>query len=168
MDTPRSKLSLAWRARDREGNMKILMTLLSVALLAACTAKAPEGSFTPNESGVIVTPAAGAAKRVRLQVRADGIIRVTAVADETADAPESLMVVATGAAPTEFNVSEVGGDVLLKTARLIAHVSLATGAVTFTDANGKPLLEEAPARTIGGSVSQRFNPGTDEAFYGMG
>ena len=148
--------------------MKFLSTLLSVVLLSACTAKAPEGTFTQNEIGVIVTPAAGPAKRVRLQVRGEGIVRVTAVADEKANAPESLMVVAAGAAAPEFKVTKVGGDVLLTTKQLIAHVSLATGAVTFTDADGKPRLEEAPTRMIGLGVSQRFNPGTDEAFYGMG
>jgi alpha-D-xyloside xylohydrolase len=148
--------------------MKILTTLLSVALLCACTAKAPEGTFTQNELGVIVTPATGTAKRVRLQVRSDGIVRVTAVADEKADAPESLMVVAANAAAPEFKVTRAGGDVLLTTKQLIAHVALANGAVTFTDPDGKPLLEESPTRTIGGGVSQRFNPGSDEAFYGMG
>src|SRR5262249_40687940 len=35
-------------------------------------------------------------------------------------------------------------------------------------AAGRTLLEEAPARLLGKGVSQRFNPGTDEAFYGMG
>jgi alpha-D-xyloside xylohydrolase len=148
--------------------MKFLTTLFSAALLAACTAKAPEGTFTENELGVIVTPAAGAAKRVRLQVRGEGIVRVTAVADEKTDAPESVMVIAPTAAAPQFKVTKVGGDVLLTTRRIIAHVSLANGAVTFTDPDGKPLLEEAPARTIGPGVSQRFNPNTDEAFFGMG
>jgi alpha-D-xyloside xylohydrolase len=148
--------------------MKFLTTLLSVTLLVACAAKAPEGAFVQNELGVIVTPASGVAKRVRLQVRGDGIIRVTAVADEKTDAPESLMVVAANGPAPEFKVSRVGGDVLLSTKRVVAHVTLANGAVTFTDADGKPLLEEAPTRLIGGGVSQRFNPGTDEAFYGMG
>jgi hypothetical protein len=46
--------------------MKILTGLLGVLLLAACTQKTPEGSFTQNEAGVIVTPASGSAKRVRL------------------------------------------------------------------------------------------------------
>ncbi|HET9865231.1 MAG TPA: TIM-barrel domain-containing protein, partial [Steroidobacteraceae bacterium] len=56
----------------------------------------------------------------------------------------------------------------LSTAALVAHVSLRNGAVRFTDPAGKALLEEVPSRVFTGGVSQRFNPGTDEAFYGLG
>jgi alpha-D-xyloside xylohydrolase len=148
--------------------MKFLTTLLSVVLLAACTNQAPEGTYTQDELGVIVTPATGGAKRVRLQVRADGIVRVTAAADEKAEAPASLMVVAPAGAPAQFKVMKVGGEVQLATGKVIAHVSLANGVVKFTDAAGKTLLEETSARVFGPGVSQRFNPGTDEAFFGMG
>jgi len=57
--------------------MKILARLLCVALLAGCAEKTPEGSFVQDATGVVVTPAAGDAKRVRLEVRADRIVRVT-------------------------------------------------------------------------------------------
>jgi len=49
--------------------MKILARLLCVALLSGCAGKAPEGSFVQNANGVVVTPAAGDAKSVRLEVR---------------------------------------------------------------------------------------------------
>jgi alpha-D-xyloside xylohydrolase len=148
--------------------MKFLTTLSSIVLLAACTAKAPEGTFTQNENGVIVTPATGVAKRVRLEVRGEGIVRVTAVADEKIDAPQSFMVVAASGAKPEFKVTKVDDDVQVATKQIIAHVSLASGSVKFTDTAGKTLLEETAARVIGAGVSQRFNPGTDEAFFGMG
>jgi len=61
--------------------MKILTGLLSVLVLVACAQKAPEGTFVQNEAGVVVTPATGSAKRVRLEVRGDHIVRVTAVAE---------------------------------------------------------------------------------------
>ena len=73
--------------------MKFLTGLLCAALLAGCGAKAPEGSFVQDESGVVVTPAAGNARRVRLEVRSDHIVRVTAVADENLELPASLMVI---------------------------------------------------------------------------
>ena len=148
--------------------MKLLTTLLSVVLFSACTAKTPEGTYTQNELGVIVTPASGTAKRVRLEVKAAGIVRVTAVADEKTDAPASIMVLAAKGTPPEFKVTKVGDDVQLTTQQVVAHVSLKTGAVKFTDLAGKSLLEETPTRVIGAGVSQRFNPGTDEAFFGMG
>ena len=148
--------------------MKILTGLLSVLLLAACTQKTPEGSFTQSETGVIVSPASGSARRVRLEVRADRIVRVTAVADENLELPASLVAIGAPAAPVSFKVERNGDDLALTTSRMVAHVSLANGAVRFTDAAGKNLLEETPARVLDQGVSQRFNPSSDEAFYGMG
>ena len=39
--------------------MKIPASLMCCALLAACGAKAPEGSFVQSETGVVVTPGRG-------------------------------------------------------------------------------------------------------------
>jgi alpha-D-xyloside xylohydrolase len=148
--------------------MKILARLVCVALLVGCANKHPEGSFVQDATGVVVTPASGDAKRVRLEVRSDRIVRVTAVADENLDLPASLMVIpSTGAAPT-FKVEKKDGDLTVATAAVVAHVSLLDGAVRFTDTSGKVLLEETPARVLAGGISQRFNPGSDEAFYGLG
>ncbi len=148
--------------------MKILARLLCVALLSGCAGKAPEGSFVQDATGVVVTPAAGDAKRVRLEVRSDRIIRVTAVADENLQLPASLMVLPAANASPSFNVEKKEGDLTVSTAAVVAHVSLANGAVRFTDAAGKALLDETQSRKLGSGVTQRFNPGTDEAFYGMG
>ena len=57
--------------------MKILTRWMCVVVLAGCAAEAPEGSFVQSETGVVVTPAEGESRRVRLEVRADRIIRVT-------------------------------------------------------------------------------------------
>ncbi|HET9473208.1 MAG TPA: hypothetical protein VFO82_04905, partial [Steroidobacteraceae bacterium] len=148
--------------------MKILSGLLCVVLLAGCESKTPEGTFVQNESGVIVTPAAGDARRVRLELRSERIVRVTAVADENLELPASLVVTASTTPPTAFKVERQGDAIALSTSQLVAHVSLANGAVHFTDPTGKALLQESPTRVLGQGVSQRFNPGSDEAFFGMG
>ena len=148
--------------------MKTLTRLLCVLVLAGCAEQAPEGSYTPSESGVVVTPADGATRRVRLEVRTDRIVRVTSVADANLELPKSLMVVDTADKPPAFKVEQREGDVVLETSQLVAHVSLANGAVRFTDLAGKPLLAEEPSRKSEAGVSQRFNAGTDEAFYGSG
>ncbi len=148
--------------------MKILARLLCVALLVGCAEKAPEGSFVQGTTGVVVTPAAGNAKRVRLEVRSNRIVRVTAVADENLELPASLMVVPATEPTPSFMVERKGDDLMVSTALVVAHVSLANGAVRFTDLAGKALLEETPARLLEGGVSQRFNLNSDEAFYGMG
>jgi len=148
--------------------MKFLSGLLCVAVLVGCGSKTPEGSFVQSESGVVVTPASGSAKRVRLELRSDHIVHVTAVADENLALPASLIVTGARPAAVPFKAERQGDDLALTTPRLVAHVSLANGAVRFTDLAGNALLEESPARVLDKGVSQRFNPGSDEAFFGMG
>jgi alpha-D-xyloside xylohydrolase len=147
--------------------MKFLTRGLCVVVLAGCAAESPEGSFVQGETGIVVTPASGQSRRVRLEVKTDRIVRITSVTDGNLDLPPSLMVVASSAVPA-FKVEKREGEVVLETTRLAAHVSLANGAVAFTDLDGKPLLAEAPTPAPAQGVSQRFNPGTDEAFYGSG
>jgi alpha-D-xyloside xylohydrolase len=148
--------------------MKILTRLLCVAFIAGCAPQAPEGSFVQEPAGVVVTPGESPARRVRLFVQSPRIVRVTAVADGNLELPASLMAVPPADKSVSFKVSKEGGDVVLETARLKARVSLANGAVRFTDLTGKALLEEEPRRTFGAGVSQRFNPGSDEGFFGGG
>jgi len=148
--------------------MKILIKCLCVVVLAGCAADAPEGSFVQSETGLVVTPAQADSRRVRLEVRNDRIVRVTSVNDKNLDLAKSLMVIDSNAAPPSFKVEKRDGDVVLETAQIVARVSLTNGNVRFTDRSGKPLLAEdsSPAREHG--VSQRFNSGSDEAFYGSG
>ena len=56
--------------------MKMLTRWMCVLVLAGCAAETPQGSFVQNEAGIVVTPAGGAAHRVRLEVRTDRIVRV--------------------------------------------------------------------------------------------
>ncbi|MEJ0087020.1 MAG: TIM-barrel domain-containing protein [Pseudomonadota bacterium] len=148
--------------------MKFLTTLFAAVLLAACTVSTSEGTYAQYERGVIVTPSSGAAKRVQLLVISAGIVEVTAVPGEDIVLPVSVMVTKAPAGKPDFRVARYDGEITLATAKLIAHVSLVTGAVTFTGPDGEPLLEEVPVRTLGSGVSQRFNPGSDEAFFGLG
>ena len=148
--------------------MKILTSCLCVLVLAGCGAKTPEGTFVQDETGVVVTPADDASRRVRLEVRTDRIVHVTSAAGASLELPKSLMVVGSAEKPPAFKVTRAESEVVLETARLAAHVSLANGAVRFTDLSGKPLLAEEPFQKRDAGVTQRFNAGTDEAFYGSG
>jgi len=151
------------------------MTAALVLLVAAegC-ARAP--SVETTEDGVIVTPAAGPAARVRLQVINERIIRVTAVPGETLDLPASLQVVATSG-NAEFDIAEGDRVLTLSTARVRAEVSLETGLVTFYNAAGEVVLSEAirdefrPVEIDGEqfyAIRQQFNRGIDEGIYGLG
>lgn len=146
------------------------------ALMASTSALALEGGFQATADGVIVTPASGPAKTVRLQVMSERIIHVTASPTDDIAVPPSLMVIA---APrtSGFTVSEAGGKVVLKAGKATAEVALKDGAVSFKDASGKTVLAEQGRSafkplSIDGkgfyAISQRFNPATDEGFYGLG
>jgi alpha-D-xyloside xylohydrolase len=148
--------------------MKSMARWLCVVLLTACS-NTPEGSFVQNETGLIVTPANEPQRRVRLEVRTDRTIRVTSVRDGNLDLPKSLMVVDPTGERASWKVAKRENDVVLSTSRVVARVSLANGAVSFTDPAGKPFASEEPLQAWPAKgVSQRFNPGTDEAFYGSG
>ncbi|HWU81412.1 MAG TPA: TIM-barrel domain-containing protein [Caulobacter sp.] len=154
---------------------KALFAGLTLTLLASTSALALDGAFEKTADGVVVTPASGPAKKVRLQVMGERIIHVTATPTDSLDTPPSLMVTAKSGGA--FTVTAAGGKVVVQAGKTSAEVSLANGQVSFRDAAGKLVLAENGRRpfkpeTIDGktfySVSQQFNPGTDEAFYGLG
>ncbi len=158
--------------------MKAVAAMLLAALILAiggCAKKAE--NFEKTADGVVLTLAEGPAKRVRLQVMSDGIVRVTAVPVDSLDLPESLAVTARPAGDARFSVESTDSAVILKTARVIAEVNAKTGVVRFLDAAGKEILAERDRGTFEAvkadetslyRVHQLFNPGTDEAFYGLG
>src|SRR5687767_15811737 len=103
--------------------MKMLTRWMCVLVLAGCAAEAPEGSFVQNEAGIVVTPANGATRRVRLEVRTERIVRVTSVTDANLDLSKSLMVVESPVKPVSFKVEKREGEAVLATSRIAAHRS---------------------------------------------
>src|SRR5262245_22734057 len=90
---------------------RMIVATLAVLLLAigAC-AKKPR-NIEKTADGIVVTPQQGPAKRVRLQVMSDRIIRVTAVPTESLQLPESLAVVAKPAPGVSFTLNSADGNV---------------------------------------------------------
>ena len=127
-----------------------LLGLAAVVLGGCVTGQQDQDKASAYEridSGIVVSPASGPAKRVRLQVMSDRIVRVTAAPQEmlpgeTLNVPASLMVTATPSNDAEFTVEERDGFVVLKTARVQAEVSTESGAVRFLDDQGRPILAE--------------------------
>jgi alpha-D-xyloside xylohydrolase len=146
--------------------MKLIGCLCLIAI-AGCTSESPQGTFEETDRGVVVTPARDNQHRVRLEVRTERTIRVTAAAPADLDVPASLMAVPGPAAPA-FDVKERDGEVIVSTAKVSAHVSLADGVVSFKDPAGNLLAGEETASVQAKGVMRRFNAGTDEAFYGSG
>ena len=148
----------------------ILGAAALVAMLMSSSALASE--VVRIDHGVVVTPDSGQAKRVRVLAYGDATFRVTATLDST-DAPPSLMVTARPSGDPVF--SQANGVVTLKLPRATAEIRLSDGNVRFRDAQGNVVLTESarggfgPSGTEGyRSISQQFNRGTDEGFFGLG
>lgn len=142
----------------------------------------PDAGFVQTVDGIIIYPTAnvsGGAKAVKLTVISDKIIRVTASPLTTLPAVKSLITVYTSTATRGWTTEKRGDKVLLKTSSLTASVLLSTGAVTFSNKDGSPLLMERqhsgrilkPAVFEGQSsygLNQTFETTADDAFYGLG
>lgn len=140
------------------------------------------GSFVRTKDGIIVYPdvtLSGNALAVKLQVITNNIIRVLS-SPETAISPrESLITVYPSDPSAQWEVRNETDRVTLRTSRLIATVTISTGAVRFTDITGKELLAEkrnggrsfSPAVFEGQPswhIRQTFETAPDEALYGLG
>jgi len=151
------------------------MKMLALAL-AAVSSVAPAPKVERTETGVIVTPVNGPA--VQVQVYGDNIFRVTKSPNDAGASP-SLMVTAKPIA-NAFTIKDerTSPIVSINTARASAEVDMRTGAVSFRNERGGRvvLAESGPARfapaSAGGqpfvAITQQFNRGTDEGFYGLG
>lgn len=151
--------------------MKLAYLLLATALASPALA-----AWEKTPTGLVVTPDNGPEKRVELKVYGDGLIRVIESDRAEPKLPPSVQVIAEPV-KAGFATGEANGAVTLKTPALTATVKLADGNVSFTDAAGKPILTEAGAASFTPTqsegmpflrVTQRFNKGTDEGFYGLG
>ena len=149
--------------------------LLALAFAGAVASPALASEVERVAQGVVVTPDSGAAKRVRVLVYGDGRFRVSASPDAALDLRKSYMVVASPGGA--YAVSDEAGIVTVRTARGTAEIRRADGHVRFLDARGQVLLDEAARGgftpvTVEGkrfvTVTQQFNRGTDEGFYGLG
>jgi len=160
--------------------VKKIKTGFSLFFLLIISLSGKAGDFVRTNDGIIVHPDApfsGNARDVQLKAIADNIIRVVAIADNDVQPLKSLII--TGEkANVKFDVVNTKESVTLKTSKLSAVVNLQTGAVSFFDASGKPILAEKElGRSIHSQVfegeklygiRQDFITSPDDAWYGLG
>ena len=160
--------------KDAGMNMKIMAVAIGLALAASGETEA--ATFGKTANGVVVQPDQGAAKEIRLEVMSDNIIHVVKTDQPGKRLTPSLMTVAKPCA-CRFTLAESKGkSVTLKAGKISATVSLADGSVRFADRKGKVFLSQAAEAmspvTAGGkpylAVTQGFNHGTRDAYYGLG
>src|SRR4051812_9456367 len=128
-------------------------------------AQSTKKAFVKNADGILVYPdtnLSGNTKVVRLQVISDKIIRVTASPTANIPARKSLIIV-DSITSNNWTVRQQGKKVIVKTPALTATVLQSTGAVSFADKNGKPIVMERQAN------GREFSPAvfTGETSYGI-
>jgi alpha-D-xyloside xylohydrolase len=134
-----------------------------------------------TKDGVIIYPNinfSGNTKAVRLQVVTDKIIRVTASPSATFPDSKSLITVYNSFSKN-FVLTKSKERVVLTTPAITASVLLSTGAVSFMDKAGRPIMME---RQFNGrsltpivfegeksyGITQTFETTADDAYYGLG
>jgi len=161
--------------------LSLLFFLTLTGVLKAGPGK--EGTYIRTQDGVIVYPDmrwSGNTAAVKLSVIADNIIRVlSSPVKGKGEARKSLVTVYKTDSSLKWDMTNDQEKVVLHTRLITATVTIATGAVHFTDASGKPILAEkgAGGRSFEPAVfdgepsyhiRQTFTTSDDEAFYGLG
>lgn len=134
-----------------------------------------------TKDGIIIYPdirVSGNTRIIRLQVITEKIIRVTASPLAKIADLKSLIKVYDSTV-RNWTMTKTADHVVLKTEFVTASVFLPTGAVSFTDKAGKPLVKErqyngrsfSPAVFEGQSsygIRQTFETTHDDSYYGLG
>lgn len=156
--------------------------LVAVLLLFLFSTGCNSSLYKKTDDGVVISvknEKENTAKKIRLQVVADDIIRVTATPKTSFAEKKSLITDYKQTQTSGWDVIEEGDNIVLKTAKLKARVSVKTGEIVFTDLQGNVLLAENQG---GGNsfqnievenkkaytLQQVFESPEDEAFYGLG
>ena len=151
--------------------------LFAGLLLAACSS--PQVEDTGKGIVVNLRPdSPSEAKKVRLEVLGEKLIRVSATPEDRFADPQSLIIVPQ-TAKVSYTVKDSEGEVSISTSEISASVSKSTGEVTFFDKDGNVILEENEGGgksfkpievggTKGYTIRQVFESPADEAFYGLG
>jgi len=115
---------------------------------------------------------------LKVEVCADDTIRVASARDRAFFDRASLVVDRRRAAPAPWDLATEASCATVRTARLQVRVDLRSGAVSFLDREGRPILAELPgsrllepaevqeARTF--HVGQAWAPNPGESLYGLG
>lgn len=117
----------------------VLAGVVLMSVVPAWGDVTPVTAVTKQADGVVLTCNPGV---LRLQFVDEKTVRVTYVPGAAIPELKSLAVVPTRREPVAFNVKEAADAISVETAAVHAKVDRASGAVTFLDAQDKPLLEE--------------------------
>jgi alpha-D-xyloside xylohydrolase len=134
---------------------------------AAVPEKQPDGIIVSVPNGFL-----------RISLRRDDIVRVAYARERAFFERKSLAVLSPTSPPPAWSLTSDSNQATIATARLKVRVDLASGAVSFFDRSGKPILaEEKAGRIITPAevqqeqtfhIQQQWKPNPDESLYGLG
>jgi alpha-D-xyloside xylohydrolase len=115
---------------------------------------------------------------LKVEVCGTNVVRIACAKDREFFARKSVMTEPKRAVKINWSLKTENGEAILSTVRFQVHVNLASGAVSFFDSTGQPILaEKADGRTITPAevqgeqtfhVRQQWEPNADESLYGLG
>jgi len=157
---------------------KLIVLIGTLASIVGCSRLA----YQKTADGILISlkhSSPEKAQTIRLQVVTDDIIRVSASPSKTLSKDQSLIATYPSTQKEGWKVNQQGENVVLQTSTTKALVSLRTGEISFTDLNGKVILQEQhgggksfqPIEVdghAGYTFRQVFESPSDEAFYGLG
>lgn len=154
--------------------IQIAVVALSLAI-PALAAPAPKTTMQREPDGMTLHMAS---VDLRVQVISDDVVRVAASASPDFFSRLSIDRVALPPAAAEFKISTSTASFILATAKVQVIVDRETGAVSFADLAGRPLLSEVsgsrtlePALVQGENtfhIQQKWKSQDDESLYGLG
>jgi alpha-D-xyloside xylohydrolase len=160
--------------------MKIFIRVILIAGIfflpvIAFTAPIPVINVKKNSDGVTLQMNLGV---MRLEIFSPRTVRVTYAAQNKLPETKSFAVIAQPQ-KTKWKLDETTNEIILSTDEIEVRVNRATGAVSFFDKSGAPILAENPdggkslaPNRVGNLDTLRsreeFTLAADEAFYGLG
>lgn len=145
------------------------------AQAAAPAPVAQNAAIEKSDDGVVVAVANGF---VKLTVRTPDVIHVQYAADKSFFDHKSISALPNTSAIPKWDLKSDAGAATVSTSDISAVVDLKTGAVSFLDSTGKPILaEKSDGRTLEAAdvqgektfhVRQQWQSDPSESLYGMG
>src|SRR5690606_9271116 len=164
--------------------LKQRIALLSLIFGLWMPLMAQQASYQQDKTGLTLQftdPQFSIRQQIRIQPITAHIIHVRSqpIGSDIKPTQNLIIVDSLRIQPGEWTVEEAGDDLLIKTSAITASVSRQTGAVSFLDHAGKPLVEEMrrDAGTFRSAaydgdaffaVQQGFRLSPNEAVYGLG
>ena len=157
---------------------RLLFSFSAGLLFLGLSASGQKKNFVVNANdGVLVYPKSNT-QSIRLQVISPKVVRVSVSPEKQFKKGSGLVIVDSLKRSAQFTTTEQNGELILKTADLMASVNLSNGRIRFTDKAGNLILSEEEngrafqADSYDGDTfyktCQAFSSSPSEAYYGLG